>query len=283
MRTEERIQEILRSDLGFDFDPVVQRAHRMGPIKRCHFRIVGQRQDSPLPRPIIVCFRDYKDVLVILENAHKLRGTTIGINKDFPKEINDTRSELWPLYKRECEKHSKSAVYIGFPAKLVVENCVVKDLFPDWREVLKRSRQSGGEQPAQGNAQTGAPSAPGRKRNQINVPDTNDNQSCDSDMESVHSSADRDPSTPDHDSTSVKDTLVSTGPDAKPTAYDEAMGRLLERMCNQVPTQRESGSTNMPDKPTQRTRSEQRAPINLETTARPTNSKNTPCPEPKEK
>ena len=83
---EERIQEILRSDLGLEFDPVVQRAHRMGPIKRRRFRIVGQRanvgqrQDPPPPRPIIVCFRDYKDVLVILENAHKLRGTTIGIN-----------------------------------------------------------------------------------------------------------------------------------------------------------------------------------------------------------
>ena len=101
----------------------------------------------------------------------------------------------------------------------------MKDLFPDWREVLKRSRQSGGEQPAQGNAQTGAPSAPGRKLNQFNVPDTNDNQSCDSDMESLHSSADRDPSAPDHDSTNVKDTLGSSGPDAKPTAYDEAMGR----------------------------------------------------------
>ena len=71
-------------------------------------------------RPIIVNFRDYEDVEIILENAKKLKGTNFGINRDYPKEIVSARSKLWPEYKKAREENSKGDVYIGYPAKLIV-------------------------------------------------------------------------------------------------------------------------------------------------------------------
>ena len=71
-------------------------------------------------RPIIVNFRDYQDVEMILENANKLKGTSFRINRDFTKEIIDARSKLWPLYKKAKENNPNSKVFIGYPAKLIV-------------------------------------------------------------------------------------------------------------------------------------------------------------------
>ena len=44
---EEKIREILRNDLRLDYDPVIQRAHRLGPINRRRRRTVGQSQRPP--------------------------------------------------------------------------------------------------------------------------------------------------------------------------------------------------------------------------------------------
>ena len=128
------INEKLGLDAGNMF---VQRAHRLGALKRRRYRGANSR---PNPRPIIICFRDYNDVEAILANAFKLRNTNLGINKDFPKEIVNARSELWPRYKQEKQKNPNGRVFIGIPAKLVVNGKVICDKFPDWREVLKGSR-----------------------------------------------------------------------------------------------------------------------------------------------
>lgn len=135
------IHGFLRDRLGLDFIPVIQRAHRLGnPRGRRRFMRGSIRGQSQPPRPIIACFRDYGDIEVILGNATKLKDTQFGINKDFPKEIIEARSKLWPFYKAERAKNPGASVYIGFPAKLVVRGSVIKDEFPDWYNVLRGSK-----------------------------------------------------------------------------------------------------------------------------------------------
>ena len=132
------IQNFLSNQLDMQ-DATIQRAHRLGTLRGTGMRpgYVGQRRKN---RPIIVCFRDYKDVQDILAKAHTLQGTEFGINRDYPDEIVKARSRLWGDYKAEKPRYPRGKVYIGFPAKLVVAGEVVRDEFPDWQGVLKGSR-----------------------------------------------------------------------------------------------------------------------------------------------
>ena len=132
---EAMVKAMIHEKLGLDADSMfVQRAHRLGALKRRRYRGANSK---PNPRPIIICFRDSNDVENILANAYKLRNTNMDTNKDFPKEIVNARSELWSSYKQEKQKTPNNKVYIGFPAKLVVNGKVICDKFPDWRDVLK--------------------------------------------------------------------------------------------------------------------------------------------------
>ena len=116
----------------------IQRAHRIGnPFNRRSSQYAPRRTD---PRPIIACFRDNKDIERILSNAHKLRDTNFGINRDYPPEITSARSKLWPDYKLAKSRSKSNKVYIGYPAKLVVGGRVIKDVFPDWKSFMKGSR-----------------------------------------------------------------------------------------------------------------------------------------------
>lgn len=106
----------------------VQAVHRIGAPRRDKIR------------PIIANFIDRKDTECILEHAYKLKGTEYGINRDYPNEIVAARSRLWPKYKELKAKYRKSAVFIGYPAKLIVNKRVVRDEFPDWNEIIRQSR-----------------------------------------------------------------------------------------------------------------------------------------------
>ena len=133
------IRQHLANRLGLRPDVCIQRAHRLGNFnnRRRRFRWGEAR---PQPRPIIVNFRDYEVVELILENAKKLKDTPFGVNRDYPKEIISARSKLWAEYKKAREENAKGTVYIGYPAKLIVNKRVVRDEFPDWRHVLNGSR-----------------------------------------------------------------------------------------------------------------------------------------------
>ena len=73
---------------------------------------------------------DYKARQDILLRAKHLKGTQFSINQDFPPEIRTARGQLWDDYKRARSEKLKAK--IAFPAKLVVEGQVVRDLFPMW-------------------------------------------------------------------------------------------------------------------------------------------------------
>jgi len=127
---EALIRQFLKDALDIDTGSIyIQRAHRLGK----------PTQDSY--RPIIVCFRDYPVVEQILKNAYKLKDRpSFGINRDYPREIVDARSRLWQDYKDARALNQPKTVYLGFPAKLIVNRRVVRDEFPDWRTVLDGPR-----------------------------------------------------------------------------------------------------------------------------------------------
>lgn len=75
-------------------------------------------------------------------NARCLKGTSFGISRDYPKEIADARPELWPDFKASRDRHGSRNVQIRFPAALVVNGDVVRDMFPGWHSILRGSRNS---------------------------------------------------------------------------------------------------------------------------------------------
>lgn len=132
------IKEFLSTKLKLPsiIDIHIQRAHRLGRMQYNR----GGRGFRPRHRPIIVALRDDQDVDEILSNANRLTGTPFGINRDYPPEIVQARKDLYPMMKRYRAEKPGSKVTIQFPARLVIDRTVIVDKFPDWHEVLRRSR-----------------------------------------------------------------------------------------------------------------------------------------------
>ena len=81
------IYTFLENELDLDISSIsIERAHRLGTVGRA-------KDDGRVTqnRPIIVRFRDYPDTVDILKSANKLKGTTFGIDRDYPREIADAR------------------------------------------------------------------------------------------------------------------------------------------------------------------------------------------------
>ena len=117
----DRIQGLIRTEMGItDRKPVLQRAHRLGPVR--HGRI-GQK--STKPRPIIVNFLDHTDREAVRAARFKLR-PPMGVNEDFPVEVRKARESLLPEL-RELKNRNKRAT-IAYPARLISEGQVVKEV-----------------------------------------------------------------------------------------------------------------------------------------------------------
>ena len=82
------------------------------------------------PRPIIAGFCFDKQKQSILTNSKMLKGTDFSISQDYPAEIRSARSALWDQFRKARREKLKAT--IAYPAKLVVENEVVRDMFPGW-------------------------------------------------------------------------------------------------------------------------------------------------------
>ncbi|MEW8548703.1 MAG: hypothetical protein AB2693_34815 [Candidatus Thiodiazotropha sp.] len=133
------ISEFLCDKLGLDSEAIcIQRAHRIGkPQRRQTF--IG-RSVRPRHRPLIVAFRDFQDVELILSNASKLQGTSFGINRDYPQEIVAARKSLMKEKKELKAKCPNSQISVQYPAKLIQDGRLVKDMFPDWYNCMKSDR-----------------------------------------------------------------------------------------------------------------------------------------------
>lgn len=127
------VQNLLRDKLNLTSPQYeISKAYRIGP----------RRLFQKKPRSILVSFTDIRHTDTILSNASRLKGTSYGISRDYPSEINEARKALWPEFKIAREKYGPKKVAIKFPAALKVNGVTVKDHFPDWSEVLKGSRNS---------------------------------------------------------------------------------------------------------------------------------------------
>ena len=75
------------------------RVHRITP-----------RKPSSTPRPIIVKFCHYQDKEFVWSFVKNLKGTNIEIANDFPKEIEEIQSKLYPVLKK-AKKVKQSAFF----------------------------------------------------------------------------------------------------------------------------------------------------------------------------
>lgn len=119
-----------------DIDPrqvYIARAHRLG---RKH----NDRQSQC--RPIIVNFRDYHVVELIMYRVTRLRGSNFSIDHDYPREINEARSRLWSNFKdlKRQYANSNTKVQIVYPAKLVCDGRIIRDELPDWGQYVNTNR-----------------------------------------------------------------------------------------------------------------------------------------------
>ena len=76
----------------------------------------------------------------MLSNANKLQGTPFGINRDYPREIINARKTLLKEKKDLKAKYPNANISIHYPAKLMCDKRVVKDMFPNWFSVMKGDR-----------------------------------------------------------------------------------------------------------------------------------------------
>ncbi|CAB3979259.1 unc-13 homolog C-like [Paramuricea clavata] len=64
--------------------------------KILHYKTAFSKGDSSKPCPIVVKFNRYQQREDVRVNAHKLKGTKIGISEQFPKEIANVRKKPLP-------------------------------------------------------------------------------------------------------------------------------------------------------------------------------------------
>ncbi|CAG2206075.1 unnamed protein product [Mytilus edulis] len=81
-----------------DIKHTITKAHRLGQKKA--------RQ----ARPIIVRFKDSNSRSQVRSNSYKLKNTNVGIIQQYPKEVNDRRKRLVPLYKAAKLQNRKSVL-----------------------------------------------------------------------------------------------------------------------------------------------------------------------------
>lgn len=130
------LQTFIVDKLKLTDDICIQRAHRIG---RKQYNI-GRRGFNASQRPIIVAFRDNKDIDLILSKCKELANTPYGVSRDYPNEIVQARKSLYPQLKELRKKHPNSRINIVYPARLVHDKETIADLFPDWASVMRRSR-----------------------------------------------------------------------------------------------------------------------------------------------
>lgn len=126
------IRDFMQNRLNVDPRQVyINRAHRLG-------KATPNRQFQK--RPIIVNFRDYPDTEHIMQKTSLLKNTTFSVDYDFPREIQEARSRLWPRYKEAKRNFPNDRVQIVYPAKLLRNGRVICDELPEWNQYVNGNR-----------------------------------------------------------------------------------------------------------------------------------------------
>lgn len=133
------VLNFLEDELEIDTTNIVlDGAHRLGVYSD---KSNGHNKGNIDPkRPIVVRFRDFSSTELVLRQAYKLKGSTFGIDRDYPRELADARKELYTSKVAREARSRKQKVKILYPAKLIVNGKMIQDKFPDWSSTLKESR-----------------------------------------------------------------------------------------------------------------------------------------------
>ncbi|WAR09294.1 hypothetical protein MAR_019252, partial [Mya arenaria] len=91
-------------------------------------------------RPIIVNFRDYGVIELVMANVRSHKGSPFSIDIDFPLEIQEARGRLWPRMKELKSDFPRSRVQIVYPEKLIHDGRVVGDELPEWNRFVGANR-----------------------------------------------------------------------------------------------------------------------------------------------
>lgn len=106
--TEEVLKDFIKTTLQIPDNIEFERVHRAGQA----------RLDRP--RVIIAKFSNFKDRERVRKSApSKLKGTTYGVNEQFPKQIEDRRKKLYPVLKKARQQNKKAVLVKD---KLYIEN-----------------------------------------------------------------------------------------------------------------------------------------------------------------
>lgn len=108
MITKLHITPDLASSISF------HRAHRLGKKKTPNKR----------PRPIVAKVEHYKHKVLIMSRGRELRGTDLGINDQFPREIQDRRRKLFSVRKELIKEGKKAIISVD---KLYVDGQLFRD------------------------------------------------------------------------------------------------------------------------------------------------------------
>lgn len=76
------------------------RVHRLGPRG-------GNRH-----RPIIAKFEHFQQKVLVRSKGRELKGTSFGMNDQFPREINERRKVLYPIMKEHRQKGKRTALVV---------------------------------------------------------------------------------------------------------------------------------------------------------------------------
>lgn len=113
---EVEVKKFLASALKIPTDTVnsitFHRVHRLGHRG-------GQR-----PRPIIAKFEHFQQKVLVKSKGRELKGTSFGMNDQFPKEINERRKVLYPIMKEHRQKGKRTALVAD---KLYIDGQLFRD------------------------------------------------------------------------------------------------------------------------------------------------------------
>lgn len=97
-------------------------------VKRISFhsvhRIGTTDANSTRPRPIIAKFVHYQDKELVKRKGKELKGTRLGMNDHFPKEIQERRKALYPIRKRFIQEGKRAVIAVD---KLYVDGQLYRD------------------------------------------------------------------------------------------------------------------------------------------------------------
>ena len=96
---ENKIKSLLRDkELNSETEKIeIERAHRL-----------GRNRNGTKPRPIVVKFLRFQEKEMIKRNAYKFKDIGVGISDQFPKEIQEERKKLYPVFKDARSKGHKA-------------------------------------------------------------------------------------------------------------------------------------------------------------------------------